>query len=162
MAVSEITRMRLRLSHLEQVPWNKGITGKQSHMYGKRKTLAERRAISVRTTGKFNHFWKGGRSTLVQRLKVTTKYREWRKAIFERDDYRCTNCKRRGNLHLHPDHIKPKALILQERNIRTIEQAIACDELWDTANGRTLCVDCHRATDSYGFKFRKNYLRRFN
>lgn len=27
-----------------------------------------------------------------------------------------------------------------------------CDELFDINNGRSLCLDCHRQTDTYGYK----------
>ena len=30
------------------------------------------------------------------------------------------------------------------------EEALECTELWDLENGRTLCVPCHKLTDTYG------------
>ena len=34
--------------------------------------------------------------------------------------------------------------------IENKEQARNCDALWDMENGRTLCISCHRKTDTYG------------
>ena len=36
-------------------------------------------------------------------------------------------------------------------HIKSVDDARKCDELWDTNNGRTLCRDCHRKTDTYGY-----------
>lgn len=56
---------------------------------------------------------------------------EWRKAVFERDDYTCQLCNTRGN-YLEADHIKPWAYF---PNLR-----------FDINNGRTLCRPCHDKT----------------
>ena len=49
--------------------------------------------------------------------------------------------------YLEADH-HPKmfSIILEEYNIRSIEDALACEELWNINNGRTLCGMCHRGT----------------
>jgi len=39
--------------------------------------------------------------------------------------------------------------ILFEYTIRTFEEALACSELWNINNGETLCVECHKETDTY-------------
>lgn len=53
------------------------------------------------------------------------------------------------------DHIYPFSKILDDFNITSIEEAISCEKLWDTENGRTLCRDCHIKTDSYGVNLLK-------
>lgn len=66
-------------------------------------------------------------------------YTRWREKVFERDDYTCQICgKRGGDLNAH--HIKPFA---RYPELRT-----------DLDNGITLCVDCHKKahkkeTDAY-------------
>ena len=65
------------------------------------------------------------------------EYRLWREAVFARDDWTCQECKERGG-KLHADHIKPWKDFPQDR--------------YDVANGRTLCVECHRETPTYGRK----------
>jgi 5-methylcytosine-specific restriction endonuclease McrA len=87
--------------------------------------------------------WKGGITSLYKQIRACDKYEEWRKAIFARDNYTCQDCggNTGGNLTAH--HEKEFAKILQENHITTLEQALACKELWDINNGRTLCEDCH-------------------
>lgn len=71
------------------------------------------------------------------------EYLTWRNDVFVKDNYICQKCgKRNGNKHAH--HIKPFSLILIENNIKTLEDAIKCKELWDIGNGITLCPKCHK------------------
>lgn len=42
--------------------------------------------------------------------------------------------------------------ILIKNNISKLKDALFVDELWDVSNGRTLCINCHRKTDTYGGK----------
>lgn len=69
-------------------------------------------------------------------IRKSTKYKEWRKRVFERDCYKCVNCGKMGNLHA--DHIKPFAIYIDER--------------FNIDNGRTLCINCHKKTDTYGYR----------
>ena len=84
--------------------------------------------------GKNNPNWKGG----VSKLKVYKHYRnkeylEWRKIVFERDNYTCQICANRssrGNpVVIHPHHIKSYTNYLELR--------------YDADNGITLCISCH-------------------
>lgn len=79
--------------------------------------------------------WRGGVTTINQRIRGLIEYRLWREAVFKRDDFTCLHCGLRG-VELHADHIKPFALYPELR--------FAID------NGRTLCVPCHRLTPTYG------------
>lgn len=38
----------------------------------------------------------------------------------------------------------------------TGQHVASCKELWDIANGRTLCRDCHKKTDTWGTNLKKN------
>lgn len=69
------------------------------------------------------------------RIRQSARYRRWRTAVYERDDYTCVFCGKRGG-KLHADHIKP---------FSTFE-----DLRFEISNGRTLCVPCHRTTPTYG------------
>lgn len=75
--------------------------------------------------------------TLIKSKRPQYENTLWRKQVFERDDYTCQNCKTKGG-KLQADHIKPYFLYPDLR--------------WDINNGRTLCVDCHKKTDTYGLK----------
>lgn len=98
---------------------------------------------SIRSREKINT-WKGGIYPEVMKVRKSVEYKLWRESIFKRDNYTCLFCgKRNGNgktVVLHADHIKSFALFPELR--------FAID------NGRTLCIDCHRKTDTYG-RFKK-------
>ena len=89
--------------------------------------------------GDKSHLWRGGTTTEYHKIRGSFEYREWRKKVFERDKYTCIWCGARNGLGkrvpLNADHIKPFALYPELR--------------FDVENGRTLCVPCHRTTESY-------------
>ena len=118
-----------------------GITGRKRD-----KSIGRKVSIS-----QIKRWDKIGRKTVVSLAIRTSKmYTDWREAVFERDDYTCQQCGVRG-AELNADHYpKTLALVIKENNIKTLQEAILCEKLWDISNGRTLCVPCHRATDTYG------------
>jgi 5-methylcytosine-specific restriction endonuclease McrA len=85
--------------------------------------------------GEKNSQWKGGVTPLYKKIRKSPEYKLWRIAVFTRDNYTCIWCGKRGG-KLHPDHIKPFAQYPELR--------FAID------NGRTLCVECHKKTDTWG------------
>lgn len=85
--------------------------------------------------GSKNPGWRGGIYPLHKRLRNTKEYRLWRIAVFERDNYTCVFCNKRGG-NMEVDHIKPFSEYPELR--------FAID------NGRTLCTCCHRKTITYG------------
>ena len=91
-------------------------------------------------TGNKNGKWKGGITPINFKLRNSLEYKLWRKSIFERDNYTCIWCGQHGG-KLNADHIKPFSLFPELR--------FAID------NGRTLCVNCHKTTDTYGGKIQK-------
>lgn len=78
-------------------------------------------------------------------IRTLFQYRNWRIAIFERDNFTCQFCTKRGG-DIEADH-HPKRFIdiIRSNAVTTIEQAITCIELW-SAEGRTLCKPCHQTT----------------
>lgn len=104
--------------------------------------------------GENNPNWKGGKTKTSQLIRSSAEYSFWRKQIFERDNYACQNCGRRNKkgdkVIIEADHIYPFYKIIDDFNITSIEEAISCKEFWDVDNGRTLCRECHKKTDSYG------------
>lgn len=87
--------------------------------------------------------WKGGVTKPHEKIRKSVKYKNWRTSVFERDDYTCQFCKKRG-VKLNADHIKPFSLFPDLR--------------LDINNGRTLCLPCHRKTDTWGTKV-NNYFK---
>ena len=81
--------------------------------------------------------WLGGLTNKNKLLRCSARWREWRKAVFERDNYTCVWCGTR-KVELHPDHIKPFSLFPELRFV--------------ISNGRTLCRKCHLKTDTWGNK----------
>ena len=104
--------------------------------------------------GEKNHFWKGGKTKLSQQIRNSAEYSFWRKQIFERDNYTCQQCgsrtKKGDKVIIEADHIYPFSKILDDYDITSIEEAISCEKLWDIENGRTLCRDCHKNTETWG------------
>ena len=79
--------------------------------------------------------WKGGITPLRKKMYFSKEYKLWRNAVFERDDWTCRICLMRGKT-LNVDHVKSWAEYPKLR--------------YKLENGRTLCIDCHRKTPTYG------------
>lgn len=43
--------------------------------------------------GNTHHWWKGGNTPDNQKIRNTKEYASWRKQVYERDNYTCTECK---------------------------------------------------------------------
>lgn len=110
-------------------------------------------SASMFRCGENHHNWKGGITHLHERIRGISEYTQWRNSVFERDDFTCQHCNQRGG-ELQADHEYPLSEIISDENISSLKQARCCDILWDVSNGRTLCVDCHRKTDTFGGKLR--------
>jgi hypothetical protein len=72
--------------------------------------------------------WQGGISSERDKMKFTDEYKNWRIKVFERDDYTCQCCGKRG-VKLHAHHIQNFS---QYPELRV-----------DIENGITLCESCH-------------------
>ena len=95
----------------------------------------------------------GELTPLHKKIRHLSIYFNWRKAVFERDNFTCRECgKKSKNLEAH--HVKYFKTIKSQYNIQTIDDAIACDELWDINNGLTLCGRCHKQTENHGARKR--------
>ena len=94
-------------------------------------------------SGENSHWWKGGITPLQTQIRNLSQNSQWRHKVFQRDDFTCCSCHEVGR-KLNAHHIKSFASILADNNIETLEQAIACEELWDIDNGVTLCEKCHK------------------
>lgn len=98
-----------------------------------------RRKIGEARSGSKSNFWRGGVTPWQKKERRSIDYVNWRKSVFERDNYTCLFCGIRGGT-LNADHIKPW---------------IAYPDLrLDIANGRTLCVPCHKQTPTYAKNYR--------
>jgi len=126
-----------RLTIIEDVGRDKHSGGTQSC------SCLQKERISETHSGERNHFWRGGITLLRDAIRKCTRYREWRKQVFQRDNFTCGHCHVRGG-KLHAHHIKFFSTLMKEHNITTLEEAIQCEALWNTKNGITLCKKCHK------------------
>ena len=110
----------------------------------------KKRSIEVRNkmSGEYHWNWKGGISNIKKSIRHIPEYIQWRSDIFERDNWTCQTCGKRGT-YLEAHHIKELIKIVLENNILTVNDAKRCQEIWNTNNGTTLCKDCHNLT-KYG------------
>lgn len=122
-----------------KIPWNKG---KKTPEETKKKIGdAHRGKPAYWNKGEKSNLWKGGLTSKNRTIRDSLEYKIWRRAVFERDNYMCIwGGKEHGN-NLQADHIKPFAMFPELR--------FAID------NGRTLCRDCHRTTDTWGVNLHK-------
>ena len=72
------------------------------------------------------------------RDRQTREYKQWRKSVFERDNYTCQACGEKGG-RLQAHHIKQWALYPKER--------------YNVANGVTLCKKCHKKVHIKGVEY---------
>jgi len=116
------------------IPWNKDKSGLQVAWNKGKKHIA--------IIGERNPNWKGGVTSINEKIRKSLEYKLWRTAVFERDNYTCIWCGARSGkgkvVYLEADHIKPFSLYPELR--------FAID------NGRTLCRECHKTTDTYMVK----------
>ena len=98
-------------------------------------------------TAEKNPNWKGGISFKNQKIRELIEslfeYKLWRTKVFERDNWTCQTCQRRG-YKLNAHHIKEVNKIIKENNLVTQKDILNCKELWNVDNGVTLCEECHK------------------
>ena len=92
-------------------PWNTGIKGSMS--------------------GIKNGMWKGEILPERKRLYFTEEYKNWRSSVFQRDNWTCQTCGKRGCI-LEAHHINEWCNYPELR--------------FEISNGVTLCQECHNLT----------------
>ena len=100
-------------------------------------------------------------SLLKLKIRNTTKYLNWRLSILKRDNFTCQIChasvKDNKSLRLEVHHPKAFDEICKENNVATVEQALACEELWSMNNGVSLCYKCHKDIEAVRTKLRNMF-----
>ncbi len=97
---------------------------------------------------------------LYKLIKVSKPYQNWRKMIFERDNYICQKCGNKKNRSLEAHHIKPFAFIYKEAILlldekKIYQKILNYEPLFNMDNGITLCKKCHRKIKHPNYKRRK-------
>lgn len=122
-------------------------------------SLETRIKIGNSQRGEKSSQWKGGITPIRIKLYNSWKWKQWRMDVFKRNNYVCQKCNKRGG-RLHSHHcLIPFSQILNaikewanEFNLDIYETAMKWQPLWDINNGQTLCLECHRKTESWGGK----------
>lgn len=97
-----------------------------------------RKKMSNSHKGNKSHLWKGGITSINEKIRMGIEWRLWREAVFARDNWTCQKYKTRGG-KLHPHHIQNFA---QFPELRT-----------SIENGITLSQKAHREFHKkYGIK----------
>lgn len=79
---------------------------------------------------------------LSRKVNQSFQWKDWRKSVFERDNYTCMECGVRGG-YLEPHHIIP---LRKDRSL-----------LFTIRNGITLCRPCHKKTMGKEHLFEEKY-----
>lgn len=147
---SDQTKKKIGQIGIGRKAWNKGVhTGyipKSAFKKGLVPWNTGKEFIQVK--GDKNCNWKGGITPEKNKIRASLEYKNWRFTVFKRDDFTCQFCgeKEKVSGKLEADHIKPFYLYPELR--------LSVD------NGRTLCKECHKKTDTYLWKsrsYKENY-----
>jgi 5-methylcytosine-specific restriction endonuclease McrA len=108
--------------------------GSKNGMYGGNFSKETRLKMSEAHKGEKCHLWRGGVTPINNQIRSSFEYKNWRRMVFERDNYTCQDCGKRG-CRLHAHHKKSFADYHEQR--------------LDIQNGISLCNDCHKKTENY-------------
>jgi len=96
-------------------------------------------ANRARNTSGSNHWnWKGGISDYLH-PRHSAEWKEWRKKVYERDNYTCRGCGYEKGKTLNPHHILPL------RDFPHLKYSLD--------NGITLCKTCHEKTMNKEYRY---------
>ncbi len=130
---TEKTKLKMRKPKPEKVKLkiSKSTMGKNNHNYGK---------FGIESSRYKNP---EDRITPLHRaVRTSSKYKDWEHSVKMIFNFTCQYCQVRGG-KLVSHHIKRFADIMKENNIKTLEETLTCNELWDVSNGITYCKKCH-------------------
>jgi hypothetical protein len=143
---SQQTKELMSISHKGQKAWNKGQQmpeGTGDKISKKNKGKRRNESTRNKMRGENNHNWKGGVSELDRAIRALPEMYIWRYNVMKRDDFKDCFTGICGNHNLEAHHIKALSIIIQEYNIKTIEDALNCKEIWDLDNGVTMFKNSH-------------------
>ena len=99
-------------------------------------------------SGSKNPNWKGDqRKEPQQRDREGERYKSWRRKVFERDNYTCFSCQKRGG-DLEAHHIELFSTHIHLRHV--------------VSNGITLCKKCHKSIRQREKNFEEKFKKYVN
>ena len=126
--------------HSEETKRKIGEASKgNKHCLGHTPSEETRKKLRESIKGKNHWNWKGG---ITPRSLNSIEHKQWRKAVFERDNYTCQMCgdDSGGNLQAHHIFEFAKYKVLR----------------FEVYNGQTLCKKCHRSISGKELQHRIN------
>ena len=146
----------IRKSDYREICHRCSLTGEKNPFFGRHhtektriemsKTRQGRQGVCGAKNGMFGRCgaasptWRGGKTPYRTRVWRTPVYKEWRKAVFERDHFTCQMCHAYGG-RLEAHHIQPVG-----DNKNTLLT-------FDVNNGITLCKTCHASIRNHEYEF---------
>ena len=142
--LSKKHRENVSKGHMGQKAWNKGIKMSdefrekcRQRQIGKKDSMKTRIKKSLLATGEKE--FTGFRISKAKKIRTSNQFKEWRKQVFERDNYTCQNfvckyCNDKKRVILNPHHIIP------------MKECLDLDwgeEIFDVDNGITYCMGYH-------------------
>lgn len=128
------------------IPWNKNMR----YSWSKEARIKNKNSSNYFKKGDLHPNWKGGISSINNLIRECETYNRWRKEIYKRDNYKCVSCA--SNIKIEAHHKFPLYKIIKLNNIKTLEEAYLCKDIWNLENGETKCLKCHNLTKGGIFK----------
>lgn len=130
------TKIKISKKNKGRIPHNHIFTKEQ---------IDKRNKIVKLSISKNKHWnWKGGISPIMMRIRKSEHYNKWRQRVYERDGFQCIDCNHDKSGDLNAHHKTHFNNIIENNNIKSLEGAYNCEDLWDINNGETLCIPCHK------------------
>ena len=141
---------KIRLTNLGQKRSVEACINVGNAARGRRHSLITKEKMRLSHLREKGSNWQGGITRINLLIRNSSRCCRWREKVFERDNWTCQKCKypKRG-VELHAHHLKSFSDIIKDENIRSLDDISLESELWNIENGRTLCVPCHKKTETY-------------
>ena len=116
--------------------------GEKHHSFKDKDAFGKAISKTMRLHPERHHNWHGGINEISMQIRSTREYKQWVNSIYERDNFTCqfTGIK---DVRLAAHHKKPLKTIIEDNNIKTLDDALNCPEIWDISNGITMSAAYH-------------------